>query len=75
MNSYIKHIIEAFDFNSINKHNKSVNSYDILFQIFDLIDHNEKLTDEQYSILTSFTRVYRVQNLDKLKDVITSFIS
>jgi hypothetical protein len=75
MNSYIKHIIEAFDFNSINKHNKSVNSYDILFQIFDLIDHNEKLTDEQYSILTSFTRVYRVQNLDKLKDVITYFIS
>jgi hypothetical protein len=75
MNSYIKHIIEAFDFNSINKHNKSVHSYYILFQIFDLIDHNEKLTNDQYSILTSFTRVYRVQNLDKLKDVITSFIS
>ena len=30
MNSYIKHIVEAFNFNSVNKQNKSVNAYDVL---------------------------------------------
>jgi surface protein len=30
MDSYIKHIVEAFDFNSVNKQNKSVNAYDVL---------------------------------------------
>jgi surface protein len=32
MNSYIKHIIEAFDFNSVNKQKKAINAYDILFK-------------------------------------------
>ena len=32
MNSYIKHIIEAFDFNSIKKQNKTVNAVDIVLQ-------------------------------------------
>ena len=32
MNSYIKHIIEAFDFDSIDKKKKAINAYDILFK-------------------------------------------
>ena len=32
MNSYIKHIIEAFDFDSINKKKKAINAYYILFK-------------------------------------------
>ena len=32
MNSYIKHIIEAFDFDSVDKKKKSINAYDILFK-------------------------------------------
>ena len=30
MNNYIKHIVEAFDFNNINNQKKSVNVYDVL---------------------------------------------
>ena len=30
MDLYIKHIVEAFNFNSVNKQNKSVNAYDVL---------------------------------------------
>jgi surface protein len=32
MNSYIKHIVEAFDFGSVNKQKKAINAYDILFK-------------------------------------------
>ena len=32
MNSYIKHIVEAFDFNTVNKQKKSINAYDILIE-------------------------------------------
>ena len=32
MNSYIKHIIEAFDFNSVNKQKKSSNTIDMILQ-------------------------------------------
>ena len=30
MNSHTKYIVEAFDFNSVNKKNKSINVYDTL---------------------------------------------
>ena len=33
MNLYIKHIVEAFDFNNINKQKKSINAYDKLLPI------------------------------------------
>ena len=32
MNPYIKHIIEAFDFDSVNKQKKTVNAYDIIIE-------------------------------------------
>ena len=31
MNSYIQNIIEGFDFNSVNKQNKSINVINLLY--------------------------------------------
>ena len=31
MNSYIKHIIEAFDFDSVNAQKKNINAKDLLY--------------------------------------------
>jgi len=59
MNSFIKHIIEAFDFSSANKKKKAVNVYDILLPgILEKIDKQKDLTLDEYNILTSFTGVY-----------------
>jgi hypothetical protein len=59
MNSFIKHIIEAFDFSSANKKKKTVNVYDILLPgILEKIDKRKDLTSDEYNILTSFTGVY-----------------
>ena len=48
MNSYIKHIVESFSFDSVNKQNKSVNAYDVLRnnvkQIVRKIFENNKLS-------------------------------
>ena len=33
MNKYIKHIVETFDFNSVNTTKKAVNMYSIIFDI------------------------------------------
>ena len=32
MNKYIKHIVEAFDFDSVNKQKKSINIYDEIYK-------------------------------------------
>ena len=32
MNNYIKHLVEAFDFNSVKKQNKSINIVDTVLQ-------------------------------------------
>ena len=79
MNSYIKHIIEAFDFNSVNKQKKAINAIDILKKeqlpiIFEHIDKREQLNDQDYFILTSFTGIYKVSNHDELKELIEYFI-
>jgi hypothetical protein len=45
MNSYIKHIVEAFDFSSINKQKKNMNVYDILLPpIFEKLNKRRILT-------------------------------
>ena len=72
MNSYIKHIVEAFDFNSVNKQKNTINAIDILKKeqlpiIFEHIDKREQLNDQDYFILTSFTGIYKVSNHDELK--------
>ena len=41
MNKYIKHIIEAFDFDSVNNQTKSINVYDELYKIKHIIANNE----------------------------------
>ena len=68
MNSYIKHIVEAFDFNNINNQKKSVNVYDVLLQnIREKIMGQEKLTDEDYKLLKSSVGIYKVSGKTKLK--------
>ena len=47
MNSYIKHIIEGFDFNSASKLKKPINAHDILFE--------EKLNNIVYKIINKPT--------------------
>ena len=79
MNSYIKHIIEAFDFNSTNKQKKTINAIDILKKeqlpiIFDHIDKREQLNEQDYSILTYFDSIYKVYDNNSLKELIKYFI-
>ena len=47
MNSYIKHIVEAFDFNTVTKQKKVINAHDILF--------NDKLKNIVYKIVNKPT--------------------
>ena len=62
MNSYIKHIIEAFDFNSINKKKESVNLYRSLSQILEKVKifNIAGITPDEYNILISCIGVYKV---------------
>ena len=76
MNSYIKHIIEAFDFNNINKQKKSINAYDKLLSILEKIKKSDfdKISEDEYDILISFTAVYKVSDRRSLKKLIIDFI-
>jgi len=52
MNSYIKHIVEAFDFNAVTKQKKVINAHDILLPaILDKIYNHIKLTYDEYNLL------------------------
>ena len=56
MDSYIKHIIEAFDFGTISKQNKSINSYDILRQqvkdiVYKIINDKNNVTDSDKNFI------------------------
>ena len=68
MNSYIKHIIEGFDFNSASKLKKSINAHDIIFkyrlnEIVQKILNNPTLSDKDKSfILTLPTGSYQTNN-------------
>ena len=75
MDNYIKHLVEGFDFNSINKHNKSINVVDAALQyIICKIDKREKLSKDEYSILKNYVGIYKVSDHDELKDLIDYFI-
>ena len=75
MNNYIKHLVEAFDFNNINNQKKSVNVYDVLLQnIREKIKGYEKLTDEDYKLLKSSVGIYKISSKTKLKELIEYFI-
>jgi hypothetical protein len=76
MNSYIKHIIEAFDFDNVNKQKKNINAYDRLLPILEKVDKHTfcDITDEEYNILTSYISVYKVKDRRSLKETIMMFI-
>ena len=75
MNSYIKYIVEAFDFGSVNKQNKSINVYDTLLpSIIEKVKNYGKLSNADYNALTSFTGIYKVKNFSELYRVISWFL-
>ena len=74
MNSYIKHLVEAFDFNSVKKQNKSINAIDIVLQpIIWKIDKREKLSKDDHNILKNFVGIYKVSDHNELKELIEYF--
>ena len=74
MNNYIKHIIEAFDFNSVKKQNKNVNAVDTVLQyIIPKIDKREELSQNDYNILTNCVGIYKVSGRDELQTLIEYF--
>ena len=62
MNNYIKFLVEAFDFNSVKKQNKSINAVDtVLKYIIPKIDNREKLSQDDYdNILKNSVGIYKV---------------
>lgn len=79
MNHYIRHIIEAFDFNSV-KDNKSKNIVDaaidaaIEYKLNDIVNNNilkfHKPTQESSNWLQAQIGIYKVNNADELKKLI-----
>ena len=67
MNSYIKHIIEAFDFNSVDKKKKAINAADIIKDILQKIQERRELSDAEYSILETYIGIYEVSDNEELK--------
>jgi len=78
MNSYIKHIVEAFDFGSVNKQKKAINAHDIILShILEKIDNFNfgDISKDEYKILTLCTSIYKVHGLNSLNDLIEGFIN
>ena len=74
MDLYIKQLVEAFDFNSVKKQNKSINAVSTALKyIISKIDKREKLSQEEYDILIKFIGIYKVLDHDELKDLIEYF--
>ena len=75
MNKHTKKIIEAFDFDSINKQKNPINAYDALLPyILEKVKKQEKITEKEYYILISFNAVYEVEDKDTLEQLIKYFI-
>ena len=75
MNSYIKYIVEGFDFDSVNKQKKTINVYDTLLpSIIEKIKNYEKLSNTDYNVLISFTGIYKVKNFSELYRVMSEFL-
>ena len=74
MNSYIKHLVEAFDFDSVKKQNKKINAVDAILQpIIWKIDKREKLSKDDHNILKNFIGIYKVSDHNELKELIEYF--
>ena len=79
MNKFIKYIVEAFDFNSVNKQNKTINPYNILLpKICRIIETPyNKLTADDKSFIRSIKDnmpIYKVNNKKELKSIISHAI-
>ena len=71
MNNYIKYLVESFDFNSVEKYNKSINVVDTALQpIIQKINSREKLSQDDYDILTNCVGIYKVSYQDELLELI-----
>ena len=79
MNLYIKHIVEAFDFNSVNNQKKTINVYDIILpeilEKLDILDSDNEITEEEYNILKTRNNIYTVQSKAKLIALIDYFVN
>ena len=74
MNNYIKQLVEAFNFDSVKKQNKMVNAVDVAVQyIIQKIDKREKLSQDDYDILTNCVGIYKVLDYNNLEDLIKYF--
>ena len=72
MNNCIKHLVEAFDFNSAKKQNKKINAIDVILQyIIQKISSREKLSQDDYdNILTNRVGIYKVSEREELLELI-----
>ena len=71
MDLYIKHLVEAFDFNSVKKQNKKINAVDTVLQyIIQKIDKRTNLSQDEYCILKKSVGIYKVSEHDELQELI-----
>ena len=74
MDLYIKHIIEAFDFNSVNKQNKSVNAYVVLRHnvkqiVRKILETNKLSVSDKELILSLPPAIYQTEN-EEIKSLV-----
>ena len=74
MYSYIKHIVEAFDFNSVNKQNKAVNAYDVLRNnvkqiVRKILETNKLSVSDKELILSLPPAIYQTEN-EEIKSLV-----
>ena len=74
MNKTIKHINDAFDFDSVDNQKDHINIYKELPVIKECLDNFKELKDYQYHILTTTHGFYKVENVSLLKKLIPYFI-
>ena len=65
---------EAFDFDSVNKQNKSINGKDVLLSYLKQHINDKDLTYDDYNILISYTGFYKVYDNLELRDLIEYII-
>ena len=76
MNSYIKHIIESFDFNKVNDQKKYINGYDLMLQfIVNKIISDDNLTDEEKNYILSLSEACYKTNDNEIRQLVKNCIS
>jgi surface protein len=75
MNSYIKHIIEAFDFDTVNKQKKLINGTEIVNHVIKCINNHINVTYDKYVMLVTYTGIYKPKDKMELYQIIRYFIN